>query len=102
MIKVFLVALMLILAGGKAWSAPQPAGANKADNAPQIGKVKKAKKKLTRADAYRLQKKAEQEAKRHENEARRREYELMIQSQRRGMLQRQQELDKKRQDEDKQ
>ncbi len=56
---------------------------------------KKKIRKLSRKGTANLQKKAEQNAKRHQVEMQRREFQIMQESQRRGMMQQQQMLQQK-------
>ncbi len=89
MFKIVLAALLITLASSPltiASPAAKGGGENKTSHAK---KGKPGKKRLSRQEAHRLQKKAETEGKSHENEARRREYQLMLQSQRLGIEQKQ-------------
>jgi hypothetical protein len=96
MFKVVLVVFLIILASDGAWAAPRPARDGTAGKTAPSAKRKVVKKGLTPQQAFRLRKRAERDAKRHENEARRREYQLMLESQQRGMLRREQHPEKAR------
>jgi hypothetical protein len=94
MIKAVLMVFLLILACDGSWAASRPAKDGTADKTARSAKRKIVKKRLTSQEADRLRKNAEKDSKRHENEARRREYQMMLESQQRGMMQRQQHPEK--------
>lgn len=90
--KLIVVALLVlglwIPAGGAVESVPVKAGKQDVKK----GTVKKQKKKVAKKDLQQMRKKAEADANRHKVDMQRREYQMMLEAQRRGMMQQQQQM----------
>ena len=94
LLKVSLTLLLFNLAYGNAYPDQTPSAGGKINRPLETMKRKTVRRSLSQQEAFRLRKIGEKESKRHDNEMRRREYEMMLESRRQGVMQRQKQSEK--------